>query len=541
MVWGFQGSGNLYNFYVAANPAQSDIGSSMTLTVTIPKGAATGVDGIPLATPASLTIDTGTITGPTVILTSGQTHDYWSNTAIPVTATFSEPVTGFTAGSLNNYSPNATVSNFQQNPQDLEQYTFDLTPVGSPNSVQVGINAGGITGVTSGKPLTGLSFTLIRNLVAGPVVTNVTSNASGTELPGSLIPVQVTFSSPVIVNTAVGLPVLLLNADGPGGNAMATYVGGGSPNAPSTTLVFNYVVQAGQRTADLDEFSSSAFISLGQSNLIAGNILDATTKNAIPTPVLFDPGSPRSLGGNTQIAVGTAATGVIDVSSTKPDGIYGVGTLIPITVQFNAPVTVKTTGGTPTLALAVAGGTGTANATYVSGSGTDTLTFDFTPIAGQTSPALDYTSTGALSLNGGQILIGNTAAPADLTLPPPGTLGSLGTSGAVAVVDHPAQVLAVWDNQTNATVGPAGVIQIFVTFDSPVTVHTTGGTPTLTLALDNGQTVAVNYTAGSGTTSLEFDYTVGTSDTSRDLDYASAGALALEARRSSTRWEITPT
>ena len=395
-IWGFSGSGNLYNFYVNALPTQSDYGTSMTLTVTIPAGAATGADGLPLQTPAALTINTGTINGPTVTITSNQTHDYWNATAIPVTVTFSETVTGFTVNSLNNYAPNATVSNFQQVSQDPAQYTFDLTPVGTPISVQVGINPTGITGVPSGKPLTGLSFTFIRNLVTGPIVTNVTSNATGTERPGSLVPIQVTFSSPVIVNPAKGVPVLFLNAAGPGGYAMATYVNGGSPAAPGTTLTFNYVVQPGQRTAHLDELSSGALTTLGQTTLVSGSILDATTQTAIPIPVLFDPGSPLSLGGNSQIAIGASATGVIQVSSTKPDGIYGVGTVIPITVQFNGAVTVDTTGGTPTLALAVAGGTGTAAATYVSGSGTNTLTFDFTPAAGQTSPALDYASTGAL-------------------------------------------------------------------------------------------------------------------------------------------------
>ena len=88
-------------------------------------------------------------------------------------------------------------------------------------------------------------------------------------------------------------------------------------------------------------------------------------------------------------------------------------------------------------------------------------------------------------------------------------------------------MLAVWDNQTNATVGAGGVVQVFVTFDSTVTVNTAGGAPTLTLTLDNGQTAVVNYAAGSGTTSLEFDYTVGASDTNLKLDYVSTTALAL--------------
>ena len=63
---------------------------------------------------------------------------------------------------------------------------------------------------------------------------------------------------------------------------------------------------------------------------------------------------------------------------------------------FSEAVTVT---GTPQLALN-SGGT----ASYSSGSGTSTLTFTYTVAAGQNSPTLDYTSTTALTLNGGHDL-----------------------------------------------------------------------------------------------------------------------------------------
>jgi hypothetical protein len=66
--------------------------------------------------------------------------------------------------------------------------------------------------------------------------------------------------------------------------------------------------------------------------------------------------------------------------------------------------------GTPQLALN-SGGTGN----YSSGTGTNTLTFTYTVATGQNSSKLDYTSTGAMTLNGGTI--NNTGGnPASLAL-----------------------------------------------------------------------------------------------------------------------------
>ena len=69
---------------------------------------------------------------------------------------------------------------------------------------------------------------------------------------------------------------------------------------------------------------------------------------------------------------------------------------------------------------------------YSSGSGTATLTFNYTVAAGNTSAALDYTSTGALALNGGTIKDAATNA-ATLTLAAPGAPGSLSANKALVL------------------------------------------------------------------------------------------------------------
>jgi subtilisin-like proprotein convertase family protein len=122
---------------------------------------------------------------------------------------------------------------------------------------------------------------------------------------------------------------------------------------------------------------------------------------------------------------------VVGVSSTAANGIYGPGSILPITITFTENVVVT---GSPTLTLAT-GGAGTPVA-YASGSGTSTLTFTYTVGAGQNSPDLDDVSSSALSANGGtlQDLAGNAAI---LLLPAPGQPGSLSQAKTLLIDTTP--------------------------------------------------------------------------------------------------------
>ncbi len=127
---------------------------------------------------------------------------------------------------------------------------------------------------------------------------------------------------------------------------------------------------------------------------------------------------------NTANLTVSAPTTVTNVSSTTANGTYGVGAVITTTVTFSAAVTVT---GTPALSLNSGG-----IANYSSGSGTSTLSFIYTVAAGQNTAHLDYTSTSALSLNGGTIHdVSNNAAV--LTLPAPGSAGSLSSNKSIAI------------------------------------------------------------------------------------------------------------
>jgi surface protein len=104
---------------------------------------------------------------------------------------------------------------------------------------------------------------------------------------------------------------------------------------------------------------------------------------------------------------------VTNVTSSSPDGSYGVGDVIPVQVTFSSPVTVNT--GTPTITLET--GTTDQVISYVSGSGTNTLTFNYTVQIGDLAADLDYVANSLIAnpLHKGSIQDG--AGTAELTGP----------------------------------------------------------------------------------------------------------------------------
>ncbi len=117
----------------------------------------------------------------------------------------------------------------------------------------------------------------------------------------------------------------------------------------------------------------------------------------------------------------------LSVTASAADGLHGVGDTVAIQVSFSHIVTVI---GTPQLTLE----TGAVDRVvdYTGGSGTATLTFLYTVQAGDLASDLDYAGTAALSRNGG-IIQDQGLVNAVLTLPTPGSPGSLGGSKALVI------------------------------------------------------------------------------------------------------------
>jgi hypothetical protein len=335
-----------------------------------------------------------------------------------------------------------------------------------------------------------------------PNVLNVTSPAAnGTYGIAATLPITVNFSEPVVVT---GAPQLLLETGAT--DRQAVY----SSGSGTSTLTFEYTVMAGDSSSDLNYHNTGAL------TLNGGTISDLGANNAIltlPSLASFDSlGGSKAIVINSQVAVAQSAT----VPGVFPNGTYGAGTPIPVTVTFSHPVTVT---GSPQLLLET--GSTDRQATYASGSGTTTLTFNYTVVAGDSSPDLDYQSTGALTLNGGTIKRGPNDAL--LTLPTPGSPGSISAGRDIKVDTTAPTVLGVSSTNPNGSYGVGATLSITVSFSEPVTVT---GTPQL--LLETGATDRfATYASGSGTATLTFNYTVVAGDASSDLDYHDSGALTL--------------
>ncbi len=488
--------------------------ASNNATLTLPAPGAAGSLGANKA----IVIDT---TAPTVTNVTSSTADgtYGVGAVVSVQVTFSEVVTvtqvprltletGATSAVVNYSSGTGTAT-----------LTFTYTVAAGHTSpdldyvatTSLALNGGTIRDAASNNatltlPTPGAAGSLGANKAividtTAPTVTNVTSSAAnGTYGVAAIVPVQVTFSEPV---TVTGTPQLTL-ATGPTA-AVVNYTSGSGTN----TLTFTYTVAAGHVSADLDYLSSTALA------LNAGAIRDAGNNNA--TLTLPAPGAAGSLGANKDLVIDTTAPTATNVSSSTPDGTYGVGATVSVQVAFSKPVTVT---GTPQLTLDT--GVSAAIVNYTSGSGTSTLTFIYTVAAGHTSADLDYVGTTSLALNGGTIRDAG-GNPATLTLPAPGAAGSLGANKALVIDGVVPTITNVSSPAADGSYGLGAVLAVQVTFSKAVTVT---GTPQLTLETGVIDAV-VDYASGSGTAALTFTYTVAAGHASPDLDYVTTTALAL--------------
>jgi VCBS repeat-containing protein len=211
--------------------------------------------------------------------------------------------------------------------------------------------------------------------VTAPVVTSVSSpSANGAYSAGTTIPVTVTFSAPV---TVTGTPKLLLETGSVDREAL--YASGSG-----SVLTFDYLVQSGDTSADLDYVATSSL------TLNGGLIRDSGNNNAVLT--LPAPGAAGSLGANKNIRIDTTAP-TVTLTSAAPNPTNT--SPIPVTATFSEVVTGFTLSD-------VIVGNGVAG--VFSGSGT-TYAFSITP-SGQGTVTVDVGAGAAVD----QAVNGNTAA-----------------------------------------------------------------------------------------------------------------------------------
>ncbi len=326
------------------------------------------------------------------------------------------------------------------------------------------------------------SGVLAADIVA-PAVNSVTSStANGTYKAGQTIAVQVSFDEAVLVT---GTPQLTLETGAT--DRTVNYASGSG----TSTLTFNYTLQAGDSATDLDYVSTTALA------LNGGTIRDAGGADA--TLTLASPGAANSLGANKALAVDTAGPQVASVS-VPAGGSYKAGNTLSFTVNVSEAVTVSTVGGTPRLALDIGGAT--KYATYTSGSGSSALVFSYTVESGLTDS--DGITVSALQTNGGTL---RDSAGNDATVP----LNSVGSTSTV-VVDSlgptfvsaatnsdGTKVVLTFSESLHATTAASSAFAVNVGGTArPVSaVAVSASTVELTLAsaISSGDAVTVTYTA----------------------------------------------
>jgi len=339
---------------------------------------------------------------------------------------------------------------------------------------------------------------------ASPTVTNVTSpTANGSYRAGQTINIQVVFSKAVTLNP-VGAAYAWLLLETGAVDRTAPYLSGSG----TTTLVFQYTIQPGDASPDLDYVATNSLYLL--SGFEGATLRDALGNNADLT--LPAPAGAGSLAANKALVIDTVIPYVTNVSSSSIDGTYFSGGQIIIQVTFSEPVNVT---GAPTLLLE----TGAVKRAVAATNGTGLLNVNFVynVANGENSPDLDYVAVDALGTVG--VIQDPAGNLADRTLPEPGEPGSLGFNNDLIVTTDPV-VIDVTSDVEDRRYGLGEVIPIKVVFSEPVNVP---GAPTLTV--NSNPNVAVPYTSGAGTDTLVFNYTVGAHNRD-DLNYAATTSLA---------------
>lgn len=153
---------------------------------------------------------------------------------------------------------------------------------------------------TAGNSITSACSSALTIDTIAPTITNVTSNkANGAYTVGEVIDIRITFSENV---TVTGTPLLALNTTP---TRTASYVSGST----TSTLVFNYTVQASDTASDLN------YVATNSLTITSASIKDAATNNAVLT--LPGIASAGSLGTNKDIVIDTTPPSITTFTVTN--------------------------------------------------------------------------------------------------------------------------------------------------------------------------------------------------------------------------------
>ena len=228
----------------------------------------------------------------------------------------------------------------------------------------------------------------------------------------------------------------------------------------------------------------------------------------VPAVTLHIAGTASAPAGAALAGAAPAVAGMPAVTGPAGGEVYAAGDRIEARVAFDAPVTVDTAGGSPTLGLALGGVR--REAAYEGGSGTAELVF-----ALEVAEA-DAGAPAAHAIAHGLELGGATVRGAD------GTDAVLAFGAAPGV----ASVHIAPDAGGDGTWEAGEAVAVTLVFTEPVVVDTQDGTPSLRALVGAAEQVLA-YAGGSGTSSLVFAHAVTEADEPVAAVLVAQDALAL--------------
>jgi uncharacterized delta-60 repeat protein len=387
-----------------------------------------------------------------------------------------------------------------------------------------------------------LAVTIDTTADAAPGAPDMTA---GTDLGSSATDNITSDTTPDFTISCVTGSTVTLSTGGTGTCASSTVtitssvMASGTVTATQTDTAGNVSVAGSGLAVTIDTTADAA---PGTPNMTAGtdsgsSDSDNITSDTTPTfDVSCVTGSTVNLIGSVTGALGSAvctgstaaitATAMVseNVSATQTDPAGNVSvasSTLAVTIDSSTPATT----GTPDMTAG----------TDLGSSSIDDITSDTTPtfdISCETGTTVNLIGsvTGAL---GSGTCAGSTVAITATTMvsenvsatqtDTAGNTSAASTTLAVTIDSTASTVSGVSASTSNGTYKAGDSVAVQVNFSENVIVS---GTPQITLETGTTDRV-VNYTSGTGTSTLVFTYTVQAGDTSADLDYVGTTSLAL--------------
>jgi hypothetical protein len=326
----------------SANPNLTTAGT-YTVTATQPDRAG----NVGAAPSRTLVIDrvAPRVIGVSSTLANGS---YRAGQLVPVTVTFSEPVTVTRTPTLalrTTASGSTTTSYSEGSGTDTLTFAYtvaaghtssDLDYVGTtslavPGGAAIRDLAGNAANRTLASPGTAGSLAATKDLVIDTTAPRVSATGVSSPAdnrgygPDEAIPITITFTEPV---TVTGTPKLALSTGTPSSTPVPYTSGSGSD-----ILTFTYTVVAGNATPDLDYAGAAAL------TLDGGTITDAAQNPAVLT--LANPGSAGSLAANKDLLIDAVPPEVTVTSITRQTLLFWRQVRASGTAEYGAgPLTV---------------------------------------------------------------------------------------------------------------------------------------------------------------------------------------------------------